>query len=105
MRKQSTSMNADERRQLFAEAQRVLAEHAPVLYFAAPKVIVATSARVRGVTASVLAPNLLWNAERLFVSRRGKRQAVTHTLPRVRAAAPRSAPSPSSSSCPRRRWC
>ncbi len=68
MKKQSTSMDADARRRLFADAQRVFAEHEPVLYFAAPKVILATSARVHGVTASVLAPNLLWNAERLFVS-------------------------------------
>jgi hypothetical protein len=38
------------------------------VYFAAPKVILATSARAHGVMPSVLAPYLLWNAERLFVS-------------------------------------
>jgi len=68
MTKQSSSMNDDERRRLFAEAQRVFAEHEPVLYFAAPKVILATSARVHGTRPSVLSPNLLWNAERMFVS-------------------------------------
>ena len=68
MTKQSTSMNADERQRLFAEAQRIFAKHEPVLYFAAPKVILATSARVHGTTPSVLAPYLLWNAERLFVA-------------------------------------
>jgi peptide/nickel transport system substrate-binding protein len=68
MKQQSASMNADERRRLFSEVQRVFAEHEPVVYFAAPKVILATSARVRGVMPSVLAPYLLWNAERLFVS-------------------------------------
>ncbi len=68
MRKLSASMNLDERRQLFAEVQRVMAAHEPVLYFAAPKVILATSARVGGAKPSVLAPNLLWNAERLFVT-------------------------------------
>ena len=47
MKQQATSMDIAERRRLFAEAQRVLAEHMPVLYFAAPKVILATSARVR----------------------------------------------------------
>ncbi|HXT69522.1 MAG TPA: ABC transporter substrate-binding protein [Vicinamibacterales bacterium] len=66
-RKHSASMNADERRRLFAEAQRVFAEHEPVIYFAAPKVILATSARVHGATPSVFAPHLLWNAERLFI--------------------------------------
>ena len=68
MKKQASSMNDDERRRLFGEAQRVFAEHEPVLYFAAPKVILATSTRVHGVTPSVLAPYLLWNAERMFVT-------------------------------------
>jgi peptide/nickel transport system substrate-binding protein len=67
MTRQSTTLDPVQRRQLFADAQRVLAEHVPVLYFAAPKVTVATSARVGGVTPSVLAPNVLWNAERLYV--------------------------------------
>jgi peptide/nickel transport system substrate-binding protein len=77
MTRQSASMNPDERRRLFAEAQRVFAEHEPVLYFAAPKVILATSARVHGVTPSVLAPYLLWNAERMFLS-----NAVSSSLKR-----------------------
>lgn len=67
MTQQSTTLDVAERHKLFADVQRVLAEHEPVLYFAAPKVIVATSARVRGVAASVLAPFVFWNAERLYV--------------------------------------
>jgi peptide/nickel transport system substrate-binding protein len=67
MTQQSTTLDSAERHKLFAEAQRVFAEHEPVLYFAAPKIIVATSARVGGVTPSVLAPLVLWNAERLYV--------------------------------------
>ena len=68
MTAQSTTLDAPERRRIFSEAQRVLAEHVPVLYFAAPKVIVASSARVQGIQASVLAPHVLWNAEHLSVS-------------------------------------
>ena len=67
MTRQVATFNMDERRKLFADAQRVLAAHAPVLYFAAPNVVVATSARLGGVTASVLAPNVLWNPEALFI--------------------------------------
>jgi len=67
MTKQSTTLDGSERRRLFADAQRLFAEHVPVLYFAAPKVIVATSARVRGVHASRLSPTVLWNAELLYV--------------------------------------
>jgi hypothetical protein len=40
----------------------------PVLIFAAPKVILATSARVRGVTPSVLSPYILWNADMISVT-------------------------------------
>lgn len=68
MTRQATSMNSAERRRLLAEAERVLAEHMPAIYFAAPKVIVATSARMRGVTPSVLAPYVLWNADTLSVT-------------------------------------
>jgi peptide/nickel transport system substrate-binding protein len=67
MKKQAMTMDPAERKRLFADAQRVLAAHEPALYFAAPKVVLATSARVRGLTPSVLAPELLWNAERMYV--------------------------------------
>jgi len=67
MHKQSTAIDVNQRHQFFADAQRQLAEHEPVLYFAAPHVVVATSARVGGVIASVLNPTVLWNAEGLFL--------------------------------------
>lgn len=68
MRRQSTTTDQNQRHQLFAEAQRQLAQHAPVLYFVAPHVVIATSARVGGVKASVLNPGVLWNAEALFLT-------------------------------------
>lgn len=68
MHKQVTSLDRAERRRLFADAQRVFAEHQPVLYFAAPRVIVATSRRVTGATPSVLSPQILWNAEVLALA-------------------------------------
>ena len=68
MKRQATSMDITERRRLLEQAERVLAEHMPVVIFAAPKVILATSARVRGVTPSVLAPYILWNADTLSVT-------------------------------------
>jgi ABC-type transport system substrate-binding protein len=61
-------MDMADRRRYLKEAQRVLADNMPALYFAAPKVILATSARVRGVTPSVLAPHILWNADVLSVT-------------------------------------
>ena len=61
--------NADRRRQRFLEAQRLLAENLPVLYFAVPRVYVATSTRVTGVVASPSRPNVLWNADAIGVAR------------------------------------
>ncbi|HEX5216740.1 MAG TPA: ABC transporter substrate-binding protein [Vicinamibacterales bacterium] len=56
------------RHKMFADVQRLFHEHQPVVYFVAPEVLLATSARLRGVTASVLPPPILWNAERLSVT-------------------------------------
>jgi peptide/nickel transport system substrate-binding protein len=68
MTRQVGTMDPSQRRALFGDVQRLLYEHAPALYFAAPKVTIATSARLGGVIPSVLAPGVLWNAERLFVA-------------------------------------
>jgi peptide/nickel transport system substrate-binding protein len=68
MGQQMRTSDSAERRRLFAEVQRIFSEHLPVLYFAAPRVVVATSARLRGATPSVLSPPILWNAERLALA-------------------------------------
>jgi peptide/nickel transport system substrate-binding protein len=68
MRQQSTTVDRAKRHQLFAEVQRVFAEHVPVLYFAAPKIVVAMSARVTGAMPVALQPWILWNAEMLRVT-------------------------------------
>lgn len=67
MRKQSTSLDRAERVRLFALAQRTLAAHLPILYFAAPQISVAMSTRVHGATPSVIFPFVLWNAEVLSI--------------------------------------
>ena len=66
-RRQATILDVTERRRLFADVQRVFAEHLPVLYFAAPRVTVASSSRVRGAVPAVVPPTILWNAELLSV--------------------------------------
>jgi peptide/nickel transport system substrate-binding protein len=67
MLKQSTTLARAERVRLFGEVQRVFAAHQPLIAFAAPKIVVATSARVGGVMPSVLVPQVLWNAEMLWL--------------------------------------
>ncbi len=71
MRRMSTTVPFAERQPLFADIQRTFAAHVPIIYFVAPRVIVATSARLRGATPSVLTPPVLWNAEVLSIGPSG----------------------------------
>lgn len=65
LKQQLTTVDAAERHRLFAEAQRILADELPALWFVAPRVIVPVSGRVRGATPIIFFPPVLWNAERL----------------------------------------
>ena len=67
MHQQSSTMDRAARRRLFADVQRTMAEHLPLVCFAAGKVAVAMSARVHGATPGVMQPQVLWNAEALWV--------------------------------------
>ena len=68
MLEQAASLDPERRQQLFHDAQRILAENLPVLYFAAPRMYYAHNPRVRGVRPSVLRPPALWNADSLSVA-------------------------------------
>jgi peptide/nickel transport system substrate-binding protein len=68
MRRQAASLNPAERRTIFEEAQRLFAQHLPVIYFAAPRIYTAHSARLRGAVPSVQRPPVLWNADSLSVA-------------------------------------
>ena len=68
MRKQASTLDPAERRRLFADVQRTMAEHLPLVCFVAPTVTVAMSSRVRGAVPSVIQPAVLWNADVLSVA-------------------------------------
>ena len=68
MAQQGATIDMAQRYALFAEVQKVMAQGAPVLYFAAPRLYAAHSTRVRGVVPSVMRPHLLWNVDMLSVS-------------------------------------
>jgi peptide/nickel transport system substrate-binding protein len=68
MHEQATTIDPARRRELFIDAQRILAENLPVLYFAAPRLYFAHSRRTMGVLPSVMRPPILWNADSLSVS-------------------------------------
>jgi peptide/nickel transport system substrate-binding protein len=67
MLRQSAAPTLAERQQLLLEAERILAEHLPLIYFVAPKVTIAMSRRVGGAVPVLLDPKILWNAETLYV--------------------------------------
>jgi peptide/nickel transport system substrate-binding protein len=67
MLEQASTIDPQRRRALLNDAQRVLAENLPVLYFAAPRMYGAHSARLAGVVPSVMRPNILWSADTLSV--------------------------------------
>jgi ABC-type transport system substrate-binding protein len=63
MMKQASTFDRVDRVQLFADVQRVFAEHIPAIYFGAPYVYVATSMRVLNAKPSRVRPALLSNAD------------------------------------------
>ncbi|MEZ5315985.1 MAG: ABC transporter substrate-binding protein [Vicinamibacterales bacterium] len=71
MNRLATLLDHQARVREFAAVQRLFAEQQPIVYFAAPRVTVATSSRVQGLTPSVLSPPVLWNAEHLSVAASG----------------------------------
>jgi peptide/nickel transport system substrate-binding protein len=67
MRRQVAATDVADRKRLFGEVQRVFAREQPAIYFAAPRLTLATSARVDGVRAGLLQPYILWDAANLRV--------------------------------------
>lgn len=65
MLEQARTTDQARRRELFNQAQLILAENVPVLYFAAPRLYYGHSARLTGVHPSVLRPAVLWSADTL----------------------------------------
>ena len=68
MLEQAATTDPDRRIELFRDVQRIFAENLPVLYFAAPRLYYAHSARVAGIEPSVLRPPALWTADMISVT-------------------------------------
>jgi peptide/nickel transport system substrate-binding protein len=68
MLEQARTADQEQRRGLFDDVQRIFAENAPVLYFAAPRLFYGHSSRLVGARPSVLRPALLWSADTLSVA-------------------------------------
>jgi peptide/nickel transport system substrate-binding protein len=69
MQQQVATFDQAERKQIFQEVQQIFADQLPILYFAAPRVTVATSARLLPQTPPApLRPMVLWSADTLTVA-------------------------------------
>ena len=68
MRRQIEAPDLGERKRLMAEAQRILGEELPAIFFVAPKVILVVSSRVANATPALQTPQLLWAADTLAVT-------------------------------------
>ena len=69
MLKQAASLDSGERRTLFTEVQKIFAEHEPMIYFAAPRIYVATSARVLNIDPMLRRPQALWSPDTIALRR------------------------------------
>lgn len=65
MNQQATSFSDAVRKQAVDRVQQIVADQQPFIYLVYPNVLVAVSPRLRGVQPAVLAPTLVWNAEKL----------------------------------------
>ena len=63
MTRQIASPDLSERKRLYDEVQKIFTEHLPIVYFVAPRIYVAHSARVTNVTPSEYRPQLLWRPD------------------------------------------
>jgi peptide/nickel transport system substrate-binding protein len=65
--RQIAAPDPTERRRLYDQIQEIFADHLPMVYFAAPRIFVASSVRMINVTPALLRPQLLWAPEAVAV--------------------------------------
>ena len=63
----ASTMDRTARVREFTEVQKLMLTHNPMIWFAAPRVFVATRPRVGGVVPRLTRPQVLWKADVLFV--------------------------------------
>jgi peptide/nickel transport system substrate-binding protein len=67
MAQQIASPDENERKRLYDEVQKIFAEHLPIVYFVAPRIYAAHSARVINLTPTEARPQLLWRPDLVAV--------------------------------------
>jgi len=67
MGRQVAALDQAERKALFDQVQKIVADQLPMIQFAAPRIYLATGARVVNATPALLRPSILWNPDTLDV--------------------------------------
>jgi peptide/nickel transport system substrate-binding protein len=67
MTRQAATVDQAERKRIFNDVQKIFAEQLPALYFVAPRMYMAVTARVGNLTPAVIRPQLLWAADTITV--------------------------------------
>ena len=67
MTRQMTTIDHAQRKALFDQVQGIVAKELPMIQFVAPRIYIATSARVVNATPALLRPAILWNPDTLDV--------------------------------------
>jgi peptide/nickel transport system substrate-binding protein len=67
MRLQASTATANRRKELFDKVQQLVSEQSPFLYLINKNALMALSHSLKNVAPSVLRPQVLWNADRLWI--------------------------------------
>jgi len=67
MARQIASRDTAERKRIYDDVQKIFLEHLPIVYFVAPRIYIAHSARVLNLAPSESRPQLLWRPELVAV--------------------------------------
>jgi peptide/nickel transport system substrate-binding protein len=75
MESQLTALNFAQRKKMYDQVQKILADTQPMIFLASPDVLVGAKNNIGNFHPAVIEPYVLWNVEELFVRNGG---AATH---------------------------
>jgi peptide/nickel transport system substrate-binding protein len=67
MAAQAASIDSAKRKTYFDEVQQIVADQAPIIFLVNPNALAAVSPNLKNVAVAVVGPNVVWNAERLYL--------------------------------------
>jgi peptide/nickel transport system substrate-binding protein len=71
LNQQLITLNYTKRKQIYDEAQAIIAENLPFIFLASPNVVVGAMNQVANFHPAALEPYVLWNADELYLRQQG----------------------------------